>query len=77
MSEVRTCNNCGYTGTGLVRVFDCARKKSMCQHCVNRDEISPDTVRMAEKLAAHQADGTLENYSLRQRLADLNGKIIH
>jgi hypothetical protein len=49
----------------------------MCSRCVDRDEISSDAMRMAEKLGTHQADGTLEKYSLRQRLADLDGKVIH
>jgi hypothetical protein len=77
MSEQRTCNSCGYTGVDLVRVFDCAKKKSMCSRCVDRDDINPDAIQMADKLAQHQANGTLEKYSLRQRLADLDGKIIH
>ena len=76
MSEQRTCNSCGYTGVDLIRIFDCARKKSMCSRCVDRDEISPDALLMADKLARHQADGTLEQYELPQRLADLKGKII-
>jgi hypothetical protein len=75
--EQRTCNSCGYTGVDLVRIFDYTSKKSVCQRCVNRDDISPGALRMADKLARHQADGTLKNYRLRQRLADLNGKIIH
>jgi hypothetical protein len=76
MSEQPTCNSCGYSGVDLVRIYDCARKKSMCSRCVDRDEISPGAIQMANKLAKHQAGGTLDQYELSQRLADLKGKII-
>ena len=72
MTEHRTCNSCGYSGLDLIRVFDNATRKSMCNKCVE----APNVARVAEKIARHQAEGTLDRYPLKQRLADLKGEII-
>jgi hypothetical protein len=41
----------------------------MCYRCVAQD--APHIADFAEKIAAHQAAGTLDQYPLEQRLADL------
>ena len=70
----QTCPNCGYSGSDLVRMFDCARRKPICNYCVNQDAVGSDAINMIDKLAKHQADGTLHDYPVEQRLADLHGR---
>ena len=69
----RTCNNCGYSGPDLIRVLDNATRKSMCNKCVCVD--ASHVAEVAEKIARHQAEGRLDQYPLKQRLADLKGEM--
>lgn len=68
------CRRCGrecrtrfldYEKPAAERLWECA-------DCIG---LSPDStaVRVAETIAQHQADGTLADYPLAQRLADLKG----
>jgi hypothetical protein len=45
----------------------------LCQYCVSQDGIGDQAMNMIDKLAKHQAEGTLSDYSAEQRLEDLRG----
>ena len=67
-----TCHGCGYEGPDMVRIRDNATGEHFCNHCFP-DEDSP-VAKFAKKLAAHKAAGTLDQYPLAERLADLRGE---
>ena len=75
MTEIKQkkCPTCGYQGADLVRIRDCARNRMLCQYCVNQDGIGDDAMNMIDRLASHQAAGTLDEYPSEQRLEDLRG----
>jgi hypothetical protein len=44
-----------------------------CNYCVNQDAVGDVAMNAIDKLAGHQAAGTLSDYSVEQRLANLRG----
>jgi hypothetical protein len=69
----RICPSCKYSGPDLVRVWSCATNKMLCNYCVNQDAVGSDAMNMIDKLAKHQAEGTLSNYSAEERMTDIRG----
>jgi len=67
------CPTCGYSGLDLVRIRSCATNKMHCQHCVP-SSLGEAATSMIDKLAGHQDAGTLADYPIEQRLADLHGR---
>lgn len=68
------CPSCGYSGSDLIRIRNCRTNKMSCQHCIDSNVLGEAAINTIDKIGQHQADGTLADYPVEQRLADLHGR---
>ena len=69
---MRTCPSCGAEDVSVIT--NLATGERFCPRCATSEEVESPVVKVARKIAEHEKAGTLDQYPLEERLADLRGE---